>query len=68
VTTERNHVASPRAEMSEADKAAQLASYDMTLGVDCPECKRAAGQRCLRIDGVPSNLVHVARYEAWRAG
>ncbi len=52
----------------EDEKAAALAAYDATLSVPCPECKRAAGERCLRIDGVPSNLVHHDRYLAWRAG
>lgn len=51
---------------AEEEKAAALAARDMTLSVACPECKRPAGQRCLRIDGVPSNLVHKARYEAWK--
>jgi hypothetical protein len=51
----------------EDEKAAALAARDLTLTVACPECKREAGQRCLSILGVPSNLVHKARHEAWKA-
>jgi hypothetical protein len=52
---------------TEAEKAADLARYDRTMSVPCPECGALPGERC-RNEGEPSNLMHTARILAWARG
>jgi hypothetical protein len=53
---------------TEAEKAEAAARWDKALSVACPECKRPARSRCITLDThQPTNLVHRARVEAWKA-